>query len=79
MTKNTLPSLDGLSPEDMYFKLQAYLGTTKHMGGFDTTKTLINLCHISQHTGVLDVGCGVGACPRDFFDYFGYGLTVGKR
>ena len=44
-----------------YFELQAYVGTTKHMGGFETTKVLIELCHISQDTDVLEVGCGVGA------------------
>lgn len=48
-------------PELSYFELQAYMGTTKHMGGFDTTKELIELCHIGRATYVLDVGCGVGA------------------
>jgi arsenite methyltransferase len=44
-----------------YFELQAYVGTTKHMGGFETTKELIELCHINEETYVLDAGCGVGA------------------
>jgi arsenite methyltransferase len=48
-------------PELSYFELQAYIGTTKHMGGFETTKTLIELCHIGRDTYVLEVGCGVGA------------------
>ena len=48
-------------PELSYFELQAYVGTTKHMGGFETTKELIELCHIGKDTCVLDVGCGVGA------------------
>jgi arsenite methyltransferase len=48
-------------PELSYFGLQAYVGTTKHMGGFETTKALIELCHIGQDTYVLEVGCGVGA------------------
>jgi SAM-dependent methyltransferase len=48
-------------PELSYFELQAYIGTTKHMGGLETTKTLVELCHINQDTYVLDVGCGVGA------------------
>lgn len=54
-------------PEEMsnseisYFELQAYVGTTKHLGGFETTKALIKLCHINQDTYVLEVGCGVGA------------------
>jgi ubiquinone/menaquinone biosynthesis C-methylase UbiE len=49
------------NPELSYFGLQAYIGTTKHMGGFETTKELIGLCHIGKDTYVLDVGCGVGA------------------
>ncbi len=48
-------------PELSYFELQAYIGTTKHMGGFETTKALVELCHIGQDTYVLEVGCGVGA------------------
>ena len=49
------------NPEISYFELQAYVGTTKHLGGFETTKALIESCHISQNTCVLEVGCGVGA------------------
>ena len=44
-----------------YFEIQAYMGTTKHMGGFASTQTLIDLCHIDENAYVLDVGCGVGA------------------
>jgi len=47
--------------EFSYFDLQAYVGTTKHMGGLETTKELVELCHVGQDTYVLDVGCGVGA------------------
>lgn len=61
--KDTKPmSLEEASePEISYFGLQAYVGTTKHMGGLETTKELIVLCGISKDTYVLDVGCGVGA------------------
>jgi SAM-dependent methyltransferase len=48
-------------PEMTYFDLQAYVGATKHMGGLETTKELVELCHIGEDTYVLDVGCGVGA------------------
>jgi arsenite methyltransferase len=54
-------SLEASEPEPSYFELQAYVGTTKHMGGLETTKALIELCHINQDTYVLDAGCGVGA------------------
>ncbi|MBN1978154.1 MAG: methyltransferase domain-containing protein [Anaerolineae bacterium] len=55
--KNQDTSKPGLT----YFELQAYIGTTKHMGGLETTQELIELCHIVQDTYVLDVGCGAGA------------------
>lgn len=48
-------------PEVSYLELQAYVGTTKHMGGLETTRELCDLCHIGKDTYVLDVGCGVGA------------------
>jgi arsenite methyltransferase len=48
-------------PEISYFELQAYTGATKHMGGFETTKELIQLCHIGEDTYVLEIGVGVGA------------------
>ena len=48
-------------PEMSYFQLQAYIGTTKHMGGLETTEELIELCHIGPESVVLDVGCGAGA------------------
>jgi len=54
-------ALETLEPELSYFELQAYVGTTKHMGGFETTKALIELCQINKDTHVLDAGCGVGA------------------
>ena len=47
-------------PEPSYFKLQAYVGATKHHGGLKATRELIELCHIKKGKYVLDVGCGVG-------------------
>jgi arsenite methyltransferase len=44
-----------------YFDLQAYIGTTKHMGGFASTRQLLERCRIAAGSCVLDVGCGVGA------------------
>ncbi len=46
-----------------YFEVQAYLGMTKHMGGFKATEQLVELCHINQDKSVLVVGCGVGVTP----------------
>jgi arsenite methyltransferase len=36
---------------------------TKHIGGLDATDTLVQLCHITKGSYVLDVGCGVGVTP----------------
>jgi SAM-dependent methyltransferase len=52
---------DEVGPGLSYFEIQAYMGTTKHLGGFETTRELIDLCHVSGDTVVLDVGCGAGA------------------
>ncbi len=43
-----------------YFDLQASWGLTKHMGGLEATRKLIEACHIDKDSYVLDVGCGVG-------------------
>ena len=51
----------GPEPEITYFGLQAYLGTTKHMGGLQSTLELIEACHVGEGMRVLDVGCGAGA------------------
>jgi arsenite methyltransferase len=57
--KTLVPENTG--PEVTYFELQAYIGTTKHLGGLETTQELIELCHINSDSYVLDVGSGVGA------------------
>jgi len=51
----------GEPTELSYFQLQAYMGTTKHMGGLESTHELIARCGIDEGTYVLDVGCGAGA------------------
>lgn len=56
-----LPVSKSSSSEFDYLDLQAYMGTTKHMGGLEATKELIELCHIDEGAYILDVGCGVGA------------------
>ena len=58
-------------PGITYFELQAYIGTTKHMGGLETTQELIELCHIGKDTYVLDVGCGAGATASTLAKTYG--------
>lgn len=52
---------DTKEPDLSYFGLQAHVGTTKHMGGHQSTRDLVDLCHVSGGRFVLDVGCGAGA------------------
>ena len=44
-----------------YLEIQAYLGTTKHMGGQRMTEQLVARTRIDSGSYVLDAGCGVGA------------------
>jgi arsenite methyltransferase len=50
--------------EPTYLELHAYSGATKHMGGLNATKELIELCGVGERTYVLEVGCGTGATAR---------------
>jgi ubiquinone/menaquinone biosynthesis C-methylase UbiE len=45
---------------DQFFDFAAQLGITKHLGGQDATKELIDRTRITPLSYVLDVGCGVG-------------------
>lgn len=52
---------DRLTPSSIY-ELVAEVGFKKyfHLGGFDATRELIDLCPISECSYVLDVGCASG-------------------
>jgi len=43
-----------------YLDMQAYVGITKHNGGFEATNELLSLCHIEDAQEVLNAGCGIG-------------------
>jgi arsenite methyltransferase len=43
-----------------FLDMQAYVGVTKHTGGFEATNELLSLCHIENAREVLNVGCGIG-------------------
>lgn len=49
--------------ESTYLDIQAEVGITKHIGGFEATDTLLDLCHVATAHEVLYVGCGVGVGP----------------
>ena len=42
------------------FEVQAWWGSTKHLGGQKATNELLALCRVGEQTKLLDVGCGVG-------------------
>ena len=52
---------DRLTPTDIY-ELIAEVGFKKyfHLGGFDATKALIDLCPINENSRVIDIGCASG-------------------
>ncbi len=45
----------------MYFDIQAEMGHTKHLGGAQATRELLELCDIGPDKELLYVGCGAGA------------------
>ena len=55
MTVETLPHSGA-----HFLDLQAAVGVTKHIGGFEATRELLSLCHIENAREVLNVGCGIG-------------------
>jgi arsenite methyltransferase len=61
---NANGSTPSVEEHPTYLELHAYSGATKHMGGLNTTKELIELCGIDEDTYVLEVGCGTGATAR---------------
>lgn len=52
---------DRIMPTDIYESI-AEVGFKKyfHLGGFDATKTLIDLCPINAGSSVVDIGCASG-------------------
>ena len=52
---------DRLTPSSIY-ELVAEVGFKKyfHLGGFDATRALIDLCPINENSRVIDIGCASG-------------------
>lgn len=57
------------------FDYQAQVGITKHLGGLDSTKTLIKRCNIEGGERVLEIGCGVGASAVYLANEYGCHVT----
>jgi protein-L-isoaspartate O-methyltransferase len=43
-----------------FLDMQADVGVTKHIGGFEATNELLSLCHIENAREVLNIGRGIG-------------------
>jgi ubiquinone/menaquinone biosynthesis C-methylase UbiE len=54
-----------------YFDMQAKLGYTKHIGGSDATRELLELCKVSEHKTLLNVGCGAGTTTSFIVENYG--------
>jgi ubiquinone/menaquinone biosynthesis C-methylase UbiE len=52
-----------MKQEATIFDFQAEAGLTKHLGSFEATVKLAQLCHIDADSYVLDAGCGAGMTP----------------
>jgi arsenite methyltransferase len=55
-----MTTIQNVRPVLSYLDMQAYVGITKHNGGFEATDELLSLCHIKDAREVLNVGCGIG-------------------
>lgn len=64
-----------ISNESSYFKFQAELGITNHLGGLQATRKLVELCNISSGKRILTVGCGVGSSSCYIAGKYGCGIT----
>ena len=57
-----------------YFDMQAKLGYTKHIGGSEATRELLDLCQVKAGNTILNVGCGAGTTTT--FIVKNYGCKV---
>jgi SAM-dependent methyltransferase len=65
-----------------FLDMQAYVGITKHIGGFEATNALLSLCHIEDACEVLNVGCGIGvgsAYLARKYDCYVMGVDISEK
>ncbi len=58
-----------------YFELQAWWGSSKHLGGNKATIELLKGCKVVKGKRALDVGCGVGATACMLAKNYGCNVT----
>jgi len=61
--KAGMTPINNTKPVLTFLDMQAYVGITKHIGGYEATNELLSLCHIEDAREVLDAGCGIGVGP----------------
>ncbi len=64
------------------FDFAAEVGLTKHLGGFEATEELLELCHLKEGKYILDVGCGAGVTPSFIAKRYGcrvVGVDISER
>ncbi len=59
-----------------YLDIQAEVGITKHLGGFNATDELLTLCRVKEAKSVLYVGSGIGVGPAYIARKFGCYVTA---
>ncbi len=57
------------------FEMQASFDVSKHLGGVKATDELLEMCHITENSKILDVGCGVGATISYIAKKYGVQVT----
>ena len=70
-----LSDIPDKSLDDLYFEFQADLGMTKHIGAIKATDELLRLCHVDEHSKILDVGCGAGLTDRYMAQKYGVNVV----
>jgi SAM-dependent methyltransferase len=68
--------------ETKFLDMQAEVGVTKHIGGFEATNDLLSLCHIEDAREVLNAGCGIGvgsAYIAKKYDCHVVGVDISER
>ena len=58
-----------------YFEMQAKVGITKHMGGLEATRKLLELCQVEKSDQVLVVGSGNGFSTIRIQEFTGSRVT----
>jgi len=66
----------------MYLDMQAYVGITKHSGGFEATNEFLSLWRIEEAREVLNAGCGIGIGSANIakkYDYHVEGVDISEK